>query len=52
MIEAMPANASIDDILESIVFKAHVDRGLEDIKRGKTISHETVKKRVASWFKK
>ncbi len=42
----------IDNIIYSAYAKKEILRGLEDIKQGKTISHEEVKKRLTEkWLK-
>lgn len=51
MIKHLPDDCDYDDIMAEIYFKQKIDNGLEDIKNGKTISHEEVKKRLSKWVK-
>ena len=50
IIEQMPADASLEDIMSALYFRQKVDRGLQEIDAGKTISHREVKKSLARWF--
>ena len=52
LIEDLPENVNIDDIIEELYFKIHVDSGLKELDEGKGISHEEVEKRTAQWIKK
>jgi len=44
-VEKLPPDATIEDIMERLIFLAKVERGIEDVEAGKTISHEEVKRR-------
>ena len=49
MIEAireLPADASVDDAIERLVFLAKIEEGLAQLDRGERISHEEVKQRL------
>jgi predicted transcriptional regulator len=35
--------------LRELAFARMVERGLEDVKYGRTISHEEMKKKISSW---
>ena len=50
IIEQMPADASLEDIMFALYFRQKVDRGLQEIDAGKTISHQEVKKSLAKWL--
>ena len=52
MIERMPANTTIEDVMEKLHFKAEIDAALKELDEGKGIPHEEVKKRVNKWFSK
>jgi predicted transcriptional regulator len=45
-VEALPANATIEDAMERLYFLAKVQRGLEQADAGDTLPHEEAKKRL------
>lgn len=47
--EALPADATIEDALERLLLMAKVERGLAQADEGKTISHAEVRERMAKW---
>ena len=53
-IKAMPEDKfeDIDILLERLVILEKVDKGLKDIEEGNIISHEDMKNKIDSWFKK
>jgi predicted transcriptional regulator len=51
MIERMPEQASMEDIMYELYFRQRVDRGLKELTAGKTISHEQVRRSLAKWRK-
>jgi predicted transcriptional regulator len=50
LVEQLPENATIDDILAQIYFKAQVDAGLKELDEGKGIPHDEVEKRMSKWL--
>jgi predicted transcriptional regulator len=48
-IRSLPDNCSLD-IAERIEFMAAVQRGLDQLDSGEGVSHEEVKKQLASWL--
>ena len=49
MIEAireLPADASVDDAIERLVFLAKIEEGLAQLDRGEGIPHDEVKRRL------
>ena len=52
MIESLPDEVTIDDIMSKLYFKLQVDAGLKDLDEGKGIPHEEVEKRMAKWLSK
>ena len=52
MIEAMPANLTVEDVMEKLHFKVEIDSAIKELDEGKGIPHEVVKKRVNKWFSK
>ncbi len=49
IIEAQPEDSSFDDILRELAFARMIERGLEDVDQGCTVSHEEVRHEVDSW---
>ena len=49
VIEEQPEDASFDEILRELAFARMVERGSGDAEAGRTISHEDMEKRLASW---
>ncbi len=52
MIQRLPENVSIDDILEELHFRMKVDEGLRQLDEGKGIPHAEVEARLARWTSK
>jgi hypothetical protein len=50
MIEQMPPDASLEDIMYELYFRQRVDRGLQEFDAGKTISHQEIKQSLAKWL--
>ena len=44
-LQDLPADATIDDAIERLVFLARVDEGLAELDAGKGVPHEDVKRR-------
>jgi len=49
-INDLPDEASLDEIAERVEFLAAVQKGLDQLDRGEGISHEEVKRRIATWL--
>jgi predicted transcriptional regulator len=49
-IRQLPEHLTIEEIAEEIALLAGIRRGLEDIKAGRTIPHDEVKKRPQTWI--
>ena len=49
IIENQPEDSSFDEILRELAFARMIDRGLEDVEQGRTVSHEEVRREVESW---
>jgi predicted transcriptional regulator len=45
-LQDLPADATVDDAIERLVFLAKIDAGLAELDEGKGISHEEVKQRL------
>jgi predicted transcriptional regulator len=52
MIETMPDEITIDDIMAELYFKMQVDAGLKELDDGKGIPHEEAKERLSQWLSK
>ena len=50
-VEGLPVNATIEDVMERLLFLAKIERGLRQADAGETISHMEVKERMAEWLK-
>lgn len=50
-IEELPDDSSYEEILRELAFTRMVERGLADSEAGRTISHEEMGRRIASWAK-
>jgi predicted transcriptional regulator len=51
IIQNQPDDSSYDEILKELAFARMVERGLEDSRAGRTISHEEMGRRIRSWQK-
>lgn len=48
-IQELPDDSSSDEIFRELAFARMVDRGLADSRAGRTIDHEEMSRRIASW---
>jgi predicted transcriptional regulator len=44
-VQQLPEDATVEDAMERLYFLAKVERGLEDARSGRTVSHEEVRSR-------
>jgi predicted transcriptional regulator len=51
-IQRLPEDANLDTIAERLEFLAGIRKGLDQIERGETVSHEEVKRQLATWLTK
>ena len=51
VINSLPQNATIDDVIHALYVHAKFHRGEQEIKQKKGISHEDAKKRLRKWVK-
>jgi len=49
VVEAQPDDASYDEIVRELAFARMIDRGLDDVRANRTISHEDMGCRIAEW---
>lgn len=45
----LPDNATIEEILDAILLRIYIQKGLNDIKNGNVISHEDLLKEIETW---
>ena len=50
LIEQMPEEVSVADIMAELYFCHKVDSGLKELDEGKGIPHEQVKERLGKWL--
>ena len=50
MIQSLPEEVTIDDIMAELYFELQVDDGLRELDEGKGIPHEEVEKRMTKWI--
>lgn len=46
MIETLPQDVSIEEVMEKLYFLTKVQRGLSQIEQGRVVSHEEAKRRL------
>ena len=49
-ISELPDGASLDDIAKRVEFLTAVQKGLDQLDRGEGVSHEEVKRQLATWL--
>ena len=51
IIEKMPEDISVGDLIAEIHFKEKLEKGLKQIEEGKTLSHQEARQRLSKWLK-
>lgn len=51
MIQRLPDDASVEDIMAALYFRERVDEGLRQLDAGEGIDHEEAKQRLSKWLK-
>jgi predicted transcriptional regulator len=51
LIQRLPEDATIEDIMYELYFRERVDRGIAEVRRGETVPHEEVVRNVAEWLR-
>lgn len=49
ILQAQPADSTREELLRQLAMQRLMDRGVEDLEAGRTMTHEEVGKRIASW---
>lgn len=52
MINSLPDEATVEDVMAELYFKSQVDTGLKELDEGRGIPHEDVEKRFSKWLTK
>lgn len=50
LIQSLPDEVTVDDIMAELYFKSQVDAGLRELDEGKGIPHEEVENRMSKWL--
>lgn len=50
-LEKLPSDVTYDDIMYELYVLQKIERGQEDVRRGKIVAHKDVKKRLHRWLK-
>ena len=51
VIDTLPDEANMDEIIHALYIKAKFDHGIDQIDKGEGISHDEAKKRMREWVK-
>ncbi len=51
LVKNMPHNLNPDELMYRIYLAKKIEQGERDIRAGRVIPHETVKKEIRKWFK-
>ena len=49
VIDALPDEASMDDVIHALYVREKYDRGLREVREGKGIPHEEVRRQMQKW---
>ena len=52
LIERLPDDCTVEDVQYHLYVQQKVERGLEDVRAGRVLSHEEVERRMAKWTDK
>ena len=50
-IQALPDDASTEDIMYAMYVRANIERGLRDLEVGNTVSHDDVMREIDEWLR-
>jgi predicted transcriptional regulator len=48
-VREFPQEFDLEDLIERLIFMEKVEKGLQQIKEGKTVPHEEVKEIIKKW---
>lgn len=49
IINTLPDDISLDEVIYRLAFRAHVEEGLRDSVEGRTVPNEEIERKVAEW---
>ena len=49
VIDALPDEATIDDIIQALYVREKYERGLREVREGRGIPHDEVKRQMQEW---
>ncbi len=49
IIQSQPDDASYEEIMKELAFDRMVEEGMDDIRNGRVISNEEMKRRIKTW---
>ncbi len=49
-LDELPEQFSVDELMDRLIFIEKVEKGLEDSKKGNTVSFEEARERMKKWF--
>lgn len=49
LIKKLPEEFDLDKLLQKLIVIEKIEVGLEDVRNGRVVSHDTVKKEVKKW---
>jgi hypothetical protein len=52
LIQELPDDATLDDIIYELDVVRRIERGLEDVAAGRAVSHEEAMREVAEWIQR
>ena len=50
LVRDLPDDASIEDVMERLLFLAKIERGVRQADAGRTIPHDQVRERMTKWL--
>ena len=50
VLDALPDDATLDDVMTRLHFRMRVEQGLKDLDEGRWTTQEEVEKRMAKWL--
>lgn len=51
IIQDLPKEFNLEELIEKLIFIEKVEKGLEQLEKGSTLSHDEVRNQVRSWQK-
>jgi predicted transcriptional regulator len=51
VVQDLPDDASIEEVMERLLFVAKVEKGLQQADKGQTLSHDDIKEKMSKWLK-